>query len=86
MAFDDVDEAEAEGVDDGDGDEVPRVTAKRGSRFPAAPPSLLASGTGPALPGVGSADDSRCFDLSGDSPATDASIHAPRVARTPTEP
>ncbi|BFO22397.1 hypothetical protein SHKM778_87850 [Streptomyces sp. KM77-8] len=40
------------------------LTVSRGSRFP---------GTGPALPDVGSADDSRCFDLSGDSPATDAS-------------
>ncbi|CAM5314512.1 hypothetical protein TPAU25S_00947 [Tsukamurella paurometabola] len=38
-------------------------------------------GTGPALPDVGSADDSRCFDLSGDSPATDASSmrRTPRV-------
>ncbi|WP_329338018.1 hypothetical protein OG866_25100 [Streptomyces sp. NBC_00663] len=45
-----------------------RATASRGSRA-----SVLASGTGPALPDVGSADDSRCFDLSGDSPATDAS-------------
>ncbi|MFJ9629064.1 hypothetical protein ACIRU8_15330 [Streptomyces sp. NPDC101175] len=51
-----------------------RATAMRGSR------SDLASGTGLALPGVGSADDSRCFDLSGDSPATDASS----MSRTPT--
>ncbi|MGA5896549.1 hypothetical protein [Streptomyces venetus] len=43
--------------------------------------SLLASGTGLALPDVRSADDSRCFDLSGDSPATDASSsrRTPRV-------
>ncbi len=45
-----------------------RATASRGSGE-----ELLASGTGLALPGVGSPDDSRCFDLSGDSPATDAS-------------
>ncbi|WP_242435783.1 hypothetical protein [Streptomyces sp. Root369] len=45
-----------------------RATASRGSRA-----ELLASGTGLALPDVGSPDDSRCFDLSGDSPATDAS-------------
>ncbi|CAM5722071.1 hypothetical protein SGLAM104S_05628 [Streptomyces glaucescens] len=63
-----------------------RATARRGSSA-----SRLASGTGPALPDVGSADDSRCFDLSGDSPATDASSmpHVPvrlpnrTTARTP---
>ncbi|MGH1554846.1 hypothetical protein ACRAWF_31710 [Streptomyces sp. L7] len=57
-----------------DGDVASRATARRGSR------SDLASGTGLALPDVGSADDSRCFDLSGDSPATDASS----MSRTPT--
>ncbi|GHF04095.1 hypothetical protein GCM10018772_31440 [Streptomyces fumanus] len=52
-----------------------RATVSRGSRGSPAPrsDSVRASGTGPALPDVGSADDSRCFDLSGDSPATDAS-------------
>ncbi|CAM5558171.1 hypothetical protein STENM223S_11147 [Streptomyces tendae] len=48
-----------------------RAAPSRGSRCSLA--SVLASGTGPALPDVGSSDDSRCFDLSGDSPATDAS-------------
>ncbi len=46
------------------GGSASRATAKRGSR---------SAGTGPALPDVVSVDDSRCFDLSGDSPATDAS-------------
>ncbi|WGD42345.1 hypothetical protein [Streptomyces cathayae] len=73
-------------ADDSDG-VASRLTVNRGSRFSVEPSaSLLASGTGPALPGVGSADDSRCFDLSGDSPATDASSVRRASARTPTEP
>ncbi|MFE9683229.1 hypothetical protein [Streptomyces sp. NPDC006285] len=51
---------------------VSRATARRGS------------GTGALLPDVGSADDSCCFDLSGDSPATDAS--SVRHTVRPTEP
>ena len=63
-----------------------RATASRGSRAPA-PDSLLAPGTGPALPDVGSSDDSRCFDLSGDSPATDASsVRTPSVRLPNREP
>ncbi|MCI3272385.1 hypothetical protein [Streptomyces cylindrosporus] len=57
------------------------ATARRGSRVAAS--SVLASGTGPALPDVGSADDSRFFDLSGDSPATDASSMCRRMPRMP---
>ncbi|EFL40819.1 serine/arginine repetitive matrix protein 1 [Streptomyces griseoflavus Tu4000] len=62
-----------------EGPAASRATANRGSRF---------SGTGPALPDVGSADDSRCFDLSGDSPATDASslCRTPRVRQPNREP
>lgn len=43
------------------------------------------SGTGALLPDVGSADDSCCFDLSGDSPATGASSMCHNSVR-PTEP
>ncbi|WP_406726944.1 hypothetical protein WJ438_23195 [Streptomyces sp. GD-15H] len=70
-----------------DSDAASRLAVSRGSRRAVeSSVSLLASGTGPALPGVGSADDSRCFDLSGDSPATDASSVRRASARTPTEP
>ncbi|MBB6415424.1 hypothetical protein HDC93_000980 [Streptomyces sp. AK010] len=58
-----------------------RATASRGSAA-----SLLASGTGLALPDVFRADDSRCFDLSGDSPATDASSSRRCCPRARTEP
>ncbi|WP_369235404.1 hypothetical protein AB5J56_25720 [Streptomyces sp. R21] len=56
-----------------------RATAKRGSTGAEADADAVGRvgpGTGTGVPDVGSADDvddSCCFDLSGDSPATDAS-------------